>query len=624
MKYLSLIFVLVVTCFTECLIKKANATIQQTPVTLENGAMIILNNGLVRLGLSREGKLLELSYQGGANLASRGYWNFSGNGYEITGKSKSVFSQLAGQVEIIRQSDDLVEVAFVRSPKEPAFIQTALHYVLRRAESGFYLYMTAAHDASMPPGFMTQYAYSLRLNPQHFDYIAVDETRRHISHTSEAEAQAEKIMDATFRLADKRTVSKYNYTHAIEDDAFNIYGWAGPQNGLWWIQASGEYYGSAPFRVLLTAHQTATTPALVWQAHCTHRGGYDIEFPPGDTTRWEKLYGPAFIYLNTGKSYDAMWNDAKARVKVEQDQWPHKWMSHELFPLQRGVVTGTLHFDNGSPAADVWVIIAPPGTPWSKEHKGYHFWTKTDAYGDFRLEQVRPGRYTLFGVGGDQFYEFKKDDISILANQETMLGTLLWKRIVHGQQIWQLGTADRSTGEFANGNDFHHWGLWRRYPTDFPQDVAFVIGRSTEAQDWNFAHWNWYSQNNAWTIAFDLLEQPKGSAKITFGIAAARGHGVGGFGANTQDTNLSVLANDKEIGTVVVASTGSDSYRSARQSTRYSVREIDFDAALLNQGENIITLRHKLSHAYKLGEVKGESGAGPGCIMYDAIRLEIK
>ena len=75
---------------------------------------------------------------------------------------------------------------------------------------------------------------------------------------------------------------------------------------------------------------------------------------------------------------------------------------------------------------------------------------------------------------------------------------------------------------------------------------------------------------------------------------------------------------------MVVASTGSDSYRSARQSTRYSVREIDFDAALLNQGENIITLRHKLSHAYKLGEVKGESGAGPGCIMYDAIRLEIK
>ena len=49
-------------------------------------------------------------------------------------------------------------------------------------------------------------------------------------------------MDATFRLADGQVVSKYDYTHAIEDGDFNLYGWAGPQAGVWWIQASGEYY----------------------------------------------------------------------------------------------------------------------------------------------------------------------------------------------------------------------------------------------------------------------------------------------------------------------------------------------------------------------------------------------
>jgi hypothetical protein len=72
--------------------------------------------------------------------------------------------------------------------------------------------------------------------------------------------------------------------------------------------------GSAPFRVLLTSHQTAKTPVIIWQAHCTHRGGYDIEFPSEDGTSWQKIYGPAFVYLNTGSDYDALWNDAKAQV----------------------------------------------------------------------------------------------------------------------------------------------------------------------------------------------------------------------------------------------------------------------------------------------------------------------
>ncbi|MDE2741406.1 MAG: hypothetical protein OXI58_07465, partial [Gemmatimonadota bacterium] len=67
-----------------------------------------------------------------------------------------------------------------------------------------------------------------------------------------------------------------------------------------------------------------------------------------------------------------------------------------------------------------------------------------------------------------------------------------------------------------------------------------------------------------------------------------------------------------------------DSYRSARQSTRYSVEEIAFDAGLLSSGANVVSLRHALGNRYVQEEEKGESGSGPGCIMYDAIRLEIE
>ena len=108
------------------------------------------------------------------------------------------------------------------------------------------------------------------------------------------------------------------------------------------------------------------------------------------------------------------------------------------------------------------------------------------------------------------------------------------------------------------------------------------------------------------------------------GIAVARGHNARGFGANDRAAELQVWVNDRPVGLVEVESTGGDSYRSARQSTRYSVREINFDAEWLSRGENVISLRHALAHPYTEGEEKGERGSGPGCIMYDAIRLEIE
>ncbi len=129
-----------------------------------------------------------------------------------------------------------------------------------------------------------------------------------------------------------------------------------------------------------------------------------------------------------------------------------------------------------------------------------------------------------------------------------------------------------------------------------------------------------YSKTNAWNISFKLNQVPKGIAVLTFGIAAALGrrsqsaHGT---------ANLQVWVNNKETGGFSAESTGGVSYRSARQSTRYSVKEIHFDTGLLREGQNVISLRHTLSEPYMHGEKKGESGSGPGCIMYDAIRLEI-
>lgn len=610
------------------------------PVILEREPLFVLRNGIVQISIDQNGILRKLISYGGPNLVSSGphltnggYWNFNGNGYNPDGTPiPQKFSVLTGEPKVLHESDDLIEIAFIRQPIEPMFFKTSLHYVLRRGEPGFHLYMTVTHDETMPPGHITQYAYNLRLSPKYFDYIAVDDFRRHISHSCFDEEEGEMIMDATFRLADGNIVSKYNYCHAIEDsDDFQLYGWAGPKTGVWWIQASGEYYSSAPFRVLLTSHQTSKSPVIIWQTQCTHRGGYQIEFLPGDNSPWKKLYGPVFVYLNSGEDYNALWNNAKEKVEVAKSRWPYQWMSHELFDLKRSNVIGTIEFDGNVPVANAIIILAPEGSHWSKENRGYHFWSKTDKKGNFSIEKVRSGRYTLFAIGADQFYEFKQDGILIIADEEKDLGKIIWERTLHGKRIWQIGIADRSTGEFANGDDFHHWGLWRRYPTDFPEDVDFEIGKSRENQDWNFAHWNWFSKTNSWNIRFKMDEERKGTVVLTFGIAAARaprlsdqGNGDRSQKPNSPDkVDIQICLNNKELGSFGAETTGSVSYRSARQSTRYSVKEIRFDADLLHQGENLISLRHKVSEQYSHGEKKGESGSGPGCIMYDAIRMEI-
>ena len=181
-----------------------------------------------------------------------------------------------------------------------------------------------------------------------------------------------------------------------------------------------------------------------------------------------------------------------------------------MVPVQRGKVTGKLVFSGGEPARDTWIILSPPGINWSLETKGYHFWTKTDENGDFVIGDVRQGNYDLFAVGADQFHEYKREEIAVNANSTTSLGTLVWNPVTHGRTIWQIGVADRSSGEFRNGDDYRHWGVWRRYPEQFPEDVHFIIGKSKERDDWNFAHWTWHSKTPEWKIEFEMEERHEG------------------------------------------------------------------------------------------------------------------
>ncbi|MHC4201030.1 MAG: polysaccharide lyase family protein [Planctomycetota bacterium] len=580
---------------------------------------LTLENGAIEMGLSPGGALVHLARKGGPNMlrgGGKGYWHANSNTFEGARRLPQKFVVLGGPHGVLRRSGDLVELAFRQEPTKLFPFRGALHYVLRRGESGFHLFMTIEHAPGMPAGFIEQYAYNLRLDRERFRYIAVDDRRRHVSHSCRDEARADKIMDATFRLAGGKVVSKYDYCHDIADDDYHVYGWAGKRSAVWLIQPSAECYPNTPHKQFLSSHQTAKTPIIIWQVHCIHFGGTRAVCEAGEA--WRKLYGPAFYYVGTGASERAMWTDAGRRAEELRTKWPYAWMRHELFPIERGRVTGRLVFARGRPAEGAWVILSPPGPNWSVETKGYHFWARTDGQGRFAVERVRPGAYDLFAAGADRFEEYKRGKVVIRAGRATGLGTLEWEPASLGRRLWQIGTADRSPGEFRNGDDYRHWGLWRRYPTQFPDDVRFVIGRSSEREDWNFAHWNWHSSTPEWRIEFDMPGAPRGKAHLTLGIAAARPHGRAGT------TDLRVLVNGKEVGAVRVPKSGAAGYRSGRQTTRYGVARVVFDAARLTDGTNTISLKHAETVKYRAGDPMGERGSGPGYIMYDAIRLELE
>ena len=277
-------------------------------------------------------------------------------------------------------------------------------------------------------------------------------------------------------------------------------------------------------------------------------------------------------------------------------------------------------FEDGASADGAYVILTPPGTDWSRDNRAYHFWARTDRNGSFLIPAVRPGTYTVTAVGADQFDEFH------LANQvvsgDRDLGTLRWQRVTFGTRLWQIGTADRSPGEFHGGNDFHHWGTWRDYPAQFPADVTFTIGQSAERNDWNYVQWNWYSRRNAWNIVFDLSHYPSGRATLTFGICMARGAEENGL-ADRRPASVQILVNDREITPLQVEPTDDDMGRSARQNTVYRVVRLTFEASLLRRGTNVIQLRHTAGRLYREGDLLGETAPGPGGIAYDAIRLEV-
>ncbi|CAM3733120.1 polysaccharide lyase family protein [Marinicrinis lubricantis] len=581
----------------------------------DQGSSVTLTNSEISFTVNKSSPTISVLRKKGkyeeVNLLNvgRGYYNLN---YFF--ESNREYGGTNMNYQIVSQTDDRVEISLSTDNPEVLPFRLDYRFVLEADSPGIYIYSIFDYHEGMPDGVeIEQSRYSFRGNPEIFTKYGIEDhskgDRMGTFPTPQDIRNGESLMDATYRLPNGEIYTKYQ--HAVHMGDNNINGIFGEDIGLSIIRPSQEYLVGGPAKQEYFVEMTNTTPMVHWYEQVRHYGVPNIVPEKG----WQKIYGPFFVYVNEAETTEALWADVKQQAVEEKAKWPYTWLEDSIYNTdQRSTVTGQLTVSDGSSAANAWVILGQPGMNVYEQNLDYLYYVRADEQGRFTIEDVRPGTYTLYAYTDHLFGEFHFDDIAVGANGTHDVGVLEWTPETHGDLIWQIGTPDRTPREFKFGDQLRQWGLWLQYPLDFPNDVDFVIGESIESEDWNYMHPATRTPGNVdhllvpqdptlaeWKIRFQS-EETQGTGTLTIAIA---GSSRGSLAVTLNGTTIA------EYDQVIPIGNDASVYR-AGETGYYHELTIPFDASLLTDGENIITLKH-------LG-----SNGSTDSIMYDALRLEIE
>ncbi|MFT3868311.1 MAG: polysaccharide lyase family protein [Nibricoccus sp.] len=562
----------------------------------DSATSVVLDNGIVTVAIAkRSGNILTLEYRGISLLESPGYLNWHAGDEDADFKDHhSTYGRIAAgefQLKVDPASNDgaLAEVCITaRQQGENLPFDLELHYVLRRGDSGFYAFVVFAHEPDYPPAKLTQIRLLFRLKDEVFDFIAIDDQRQRVMPPSDTPVKPLEPKESLLVTAGPFKGQIFDKYHNFADAGEHfVHGWIGQNKkiGCWVVAGTTEDQNGGPTKQINTAHFGRILMKIF---SCTHYGAAPVEI---GAESWRKIYGPCMIYLNSGGNAEELWADAKKKAEAERQAWPHAWMDHPLYPLaaERGAVTGRIAIqdpqDPAASAANAWVGLAAPTSDWQQQSNGYQFWVRADPQGRFTIPHVRPGSYALYVFADGVMGEFRTANLMVEKGRTVDTGTLKIAPVRYGRQLWQIGTPDRTAKEFRHGDDYRQWGLWRKYPEEFPRGVNFVIGRSQERTDWNYAQPTVLTgrkpEGTAWRVLFNLEARPK-KGRATLRVALA--------GATKAD--LAVAINGETIGRIL---TEKDSAMiRAGIHGQYLLRNFSFDAKLLKKGQNQLTLTQQV------------------------------
>ncbi|XP_024985632.1 uncharacterized protein LOC112521129 [Cynara cardunculus var. scolymus] len=544
-----------------------------------NSHHVILDNGLLKLKLSTPaGMIVAIHYNGTPNLlesglkeSQRGYWDLVWSRWH---DRHSVFDVIHGtSFDLISKDENHIEVSFLKTwkydNKDDPPIKVDKRYVMLRGCSGFYSYAIYQHLEEWPDIDIEQTRLAFKLDKTLFNYMAISDDRQRMMPTGKERAKGRKLdYPEAVRLPNNlsnpllrgEVDDKYQYSASVKDS--HIHGWISGKLriGFWLITPSSEFRAGGPLKQELTSHVGPTTLSTFFSCHYT---GSTLAIKLKYGEYWKKVYGPVFVYLNSGSvgdDYRSLWDEAKKQASIERRTWPYDFPRSQDYPhaYQRGTVIGRMLVQDRYVSKealivgnDAYVGLAPEGEAgsWQKNSKGYQFWNQSDDDGYFVIRGIRSGSYNLYywipGFIGDSKYSYT---IHISEGDFIKLGDVVYEAPRNGPTLWEIGIPDRTAAEFYvpdpypnlvnhlfmnHTNDrFRQYGLWDRYTDLYPEnDLVYNVGASDYRKDWFFAHVNRKLEDGSygattWRIVFNLTNVSNGSYTLWLALATANGASI--------------------------------------------------------------------------------------------------
>ena len=553
----------------------------QMQVSIDDKRRTEMSNGILTVRIDNRGRVNSCEYHGTELIAKPNTWYLSYN--------SDKYHELGATTAVIkRQTDDLVEVVYTNDTIRG--VHWSQGFVLRKDVSGLYTYL--ACEGTDTPESLGEARVVYRLDDRIFHDGYVNDLAQGPMPGHELMKSVEKsgmIQDATFLMPDSTIYTKYNWAAYMNEDHFH--GVMSDSIGVWAMGVSMEYVNGGPLRQDLMVHSDIKSTLLLQMFQAGHFGGFATEYKTGVS----KMYGPFFLYVNTGANRNAMIADARTEAARQEQQWPFLWMEHPLYDTQRATVSGQIRITNTMPKARLQVVLAQPGNVYA-QGDNYIFWAETDKNGKFTIPNVRKGTYTLhaYAIEGENTDELEVQDI-IVSEDDTRLGTINWAPVKHGTTLWRIGEADRKAAGVALSD------VPRAYDNALkcPKDLTFTIGKSREKTDWYFCQ----PAKGAWQVRFQVKKIKGDSVYFTAAAAGSTLYPI--IRVVINGTQVAEWKNwDKTDGAV---------YRSSNQGGYYQVLQCVCPASLLKQGWNTLEL-----------VCPKQKRRGYGGVMWDCIKLEVE
>lgn len=553
-------------------------------IAIVNGNSVSINNSKITAKIDG-GRMTSLNLVGQADILNNG-----GYGYFTYVDNIGSYSPVNLTPTIKINNSEIADICF----KITDNLNVEMHYVFRKDESGFFVYYIVS-DAGLSGKTLNSLRFALRVDKDIFNYAWTKEREGEMIHPDKLANHIQEIQDATFLLQDSTIYTKYDW--AVEKIHDSLHGLMGNGTGVWNIEASHEYSNSGTTAQELTLHGTSTTPILLSQFFSTHFGGENILLKE-EYNSWKKIFGPHFIYLNSGTN-DALIEDGKLKASEMIAQWPFDWLNDSIYPIGRGALSGKLDMKGHGKVDSAMVLLCKNGPSWlgennhwQKQPYDYMFWSAADETGNFFFGKIRPGTYTLYAYTqkGKLIDELRKDNITVNKGQNS-LGTIEWNANDKQKTIFQIGTADHKSGEYKLANRPRNYGSWK----ESPSSLVYNVKTDKPAENWYYCQ----RVGSVWIINFDIDDLSKIiNPVIKVGIAGS-----------DASPHLDMILNGK---TISRSDLGTDSgiRRSSLTGGKYSLVTCNVDKSLLVSGTNTLEMKCYGS----ANEYKG--------IMYDAILLE--